>query len=285
MASERSEKYIGLIVRVGAYALLALAGLALFALILAAAGGYFVSSAVGVFLAAAIANSLVMRIFERAHLADVGLTWTPASVRNLLLGLAGGTAAACLVLAGPLLAGVAELQGVPGGQMHWRTLLFVTVLLLLGAAGEELLFRGYGFQVLLQALGPFATILPVSVLFALAHSGNLNISFLGLFNTLLWGILLGCAFLRSGDLWLPIGLHWGWNWALPLFGVNLSGFTMEVTGYVMHWKIGPVWSGGEYGPEGGVLTSGVLLLLSIGLWKAPVRRQKAFLLRSPEEED
>ena len=147
-----------------------------------------------------------------------------------------------------------------------------------------MLFRGYGFQVLLAALGPFATILPVSVLFALAHSANLNVSPLALCNTFLWGVLLGCAFVRSGDLWLPIGLHLGWNWALPMFGVNLSGFTMRVTGYAMHWKVGPIWSGGDYGPESGVLTSGVLVLLAIYLWKAPVLRQNAFLLRSRHEE-
>ena len=102
-------------------------------------------------------------------------------------------------------------------------------------------------------------------------------------NTMAWGVLLGYSFVRSGDLWLPIGLHFGWNWALPLFGVNLSGFTMEVTGYALHWKIGPVWSGGAYGPEGGVLTSVVVVLLFVYLWKAPIRRQQAFLLRDSEE--
>src|SRR6266513_588831 len=97
---------------------------------------------------------------------------------------------------------------------------------------------------LLRAVGPFATILPVSVLFGLAHSTNQNVSPLAVVNTVLWGVLLGYAFIRSGDLWLPIGLHFGWNWTLPLLGENLSGFTMGVTGYAMHWKAGVLWSGG-----------------------------------------
>jgi hypothetical protein len=74
-------------------------------------------------------------------------------------------------------------------------------------------------------------------------------------------------------------LHFGWNWALPLLGVNLSGFTMGVTGYSLHWKIGGLWSGGEYGPEGGLLTSAIVVLLFIFLHKAPIQHQEAFLLR------
>ena len=52
----------------------------------------------------------------------------------------------------------------------WPSLLFVSIILLFGAVGEEMLFRGYGFQVLVKAIGPFATILPMAVLFGLAHS-------------------------------------------------------------------------------------------------------------------
>jgi uncharacterized protein len=90
--------------------------------------------------------------------------------------------------------------------------------------------------------------------------------------------LFGYAFLRSGDLWLPIGLHFGWNFTLPLFGVNVSGLTMKLTAVQMEWTVGPLWSGGEYGPEASVLTSVVLVGLSLYLWKAPVRFQEPRLL-------
>ena len=197
--------------------------------------------------------------------------------RNLLLGLGGGAGSALLVLGIPLLVGAAEWVPAPGSQ---ASMLFVFVLLIFGAAGDEMLFHGYGFQVLLGALGPWATILPTSVLFAWAHSSNLSVSPLALANTAAWGALLGWAFWRSGDLWLPIGLHAGWNWALPLMGVNISGFTMNVTGYAIRWKVSAVFSGGDYGPEGGVLTTAVLALLFVGLWKAPVRRQPALLVKA-----
>jgi membrane protease YdiL (CAAX protease family) len=284
MPSQKAAKLLGLALRVGVYALLAIAGTLLFGQVLLIFG-YLVASALGVFLAAVIANSLAMRIFERAHLVNIGLAWNPSSVRNLLVGLAGGGGAASIVLAGPAMFRLAEFQAVASPEPHWRTLLYVTAILIFGAVGEELLFRGYAFQAVMASLGPFATILPFGVIFGFAHVSNPGISDLGLINTMAWGIVLGYAFLRSGDLWLPIGVHLGWNWALPLAGVNLSGFTMNVTGYALHWKIGPLWSGGDYGPEGGLLTSGVVVLLCIYLWKAPVRRQVPFLVRNLAGED
>ena len=284
MLDEKVSNMLGVALRVGIYVLFVLVGLFLFAWTLTAVGGYLVASAVGVFLTALVANGLVMRIFERAHLTQIGLGWSGASVRNLLVGLAGGTGAACMVLALPVVFHLAEFQAVPGADPRLRTVLFVGGVLIFGALGEEMLFRGYAFQVLVAHVGRYATVLPFGILFGLAHHDNLNASTLSLVNTSAWGILLGYAFLRSGDLWLPTGLHLGWNWALPLFGVNLSGFTMKVTGYALHWRIGALWSGGDYGPEGGLLTTGIVVLLFLFLWKAPVCRQRAFLAPDLEED-
>lgn len=274
-----------MLLRVGIFALIALLGnYLIFPTIIAFLGvPILVVATLGTFAAAAVANAIVLRIYERGQLADIGLEWTAASRRNLAIGAAGGVCAALIVLAGPLLVRAADLQAVPNEPFHWPSALFVSIVLLFGAVGEEMLFRGYAFQVLVKAIGPFATILPVSVLFGLAHSGNLNFSGLALINTMLWGIVLGYAFLLSGDLWLPIGLHFGWNWTLPWFGANLSGFTMGITGYSMHWKIGGLWSGGAYGPEGGLLTSVTVVAVFFYLQRAPIQHQEAFLLQEAHE--
>jgi hypothetical protein len=128
-----------------------------------------------------------------------------------------------------------------------------------------------------------AAIVPVGVLFALMHSGNPNANWFGLANTAGLGILVGYAFFRPRDLWLPIGLHFGWNFTLPLFGVNLSGLRMNITGHEMVWTAGNLWSGGEYGPGASLLTSAVLFLLFVYLWKAPLRRQRSLLTDPPAE--
>jgi membrane protease YdiL (CAAX protease family) len=229
-------------------------------------------------------NLLSLRIFESRPFADAGLWWNHAGARNLLLGLAGGIGSAVLVLFPPVAVGAAHFVHIENPEANIGTLAFTFVVLFCGASGEELVFRGYGFQILLRSLGPYATILPVGVLFAALHSFNPHASYIGIANTAGFGILFGYAFLRSRDLWLPIGLHFGWNVTLPLFGASVSGLRIGVTGYRLEWTSGALWSGGEYGPEGSILTSAVILILFAYVWKAPVRAQTSPLAGPPAGE-
>jgi len=243
-----------------------------------------VLGAVATVLASAlVVNWVSLRIYERLSLLDLGLWWNRASSHNLGVGVAAGAGAACLVLAPPLLFGWAHMEPTPAEQPSFGALVFAAAMLAGGVVGEELLFRGYGFQILLADVGPFATILPVSVVFALLHGNNPNANWYGIANTAGFGALFGYAYLRSRDLWLPVGLHFGWNFTLPLFGVNLSGLRMNVTGSEMSWTAGNLWSGGAYGPEASLPTSAVVALLFVWLWKAPVRRQFSPITGPPAE--
>ncbi len=258
MTVESSPDKVGILLRVGLFVVIGWLGVSLFPLLMLPLAGIVVTSALSVFAAAAVANAITVRVYERGRLSDLGLGWTNTSLREFLFGLAGGGGAAVVILAGPLAAGVARFDPVPGVEHPWAGFAFVSVVLLFGAAGEEMLFHGYAFQLLIRSLGAFATILPSSVLFGLAHLGNQNVTMLGALNTVFWGILFGYAYVRTNALWLPIGLHFGWNFVLPIFGVNLSGFTMGVTGYALHWRAGDLWSGGSYGPEGSLLTTAIV---------------------------
>ena len=82
---------------------------------------------------------------------------------------------------------------------------------------------------------------------------------------MLWGAILGYACVRTKALWMPIGLHFGWNLAFPLLGADLSGFTMRLTGYALLWTGSSLWSGGDYGPEGGILTTVAAACVALGL--------------------
>jgi len=246
-------------------------------------GGGFAGPIMAVLVAAVFASWLCLRAFEDLPLAALGLWWNRASADNLAAGLAGGIGSACLVLVPPLVLGVAHLQFT--GPFSWSGMAFTTIFLMVGATGEELLCRGYAFQVLMSRLGPFATVVPMGALFGLLHAGNPHATWFGIANTAGFGMLFGYAYVRSRDMWLPIGLHFGWNFTLPLFGANLSGIKIinEVTGHSMVWTAGDLWSGGEYGPEASVLTSAVLLAVFAFLWKAPIRRQDSPLTDPPKE--
>ena len=264
--------------RVGLYIFLYLIALFVLPNLLIWLGGYFFGGILSQFAAAIWTNWLALRIDGRLRLADIGLQWTRASPRNLALGVAAGVGAAALVLLPPLAAHLARLGPASEPRARWDVFLFTTAVLMLGAAGEEILFRGYGFQMLFRVWGPHATIFMVGALFAVLHGGNPNSNWLALLNTAGFGILFGYAFLRSGDLWLPIGLHFGWNFTLPLFGANVSGLTMKLSGYELQWSAGSLWSGGEYGPEGSILIPVSLLALALFLWKAPIQKQEPRLV-------
>jgi uncharacterized protein len=259
---------IGILLRVGLFILIGWLGMVIFPILIFPLAGLLVTSAMVPFAAAAVANAITVRVYERGRLSDLGLGWTATSKREIFIGFAAAAGAAVVILVGPLATGFAYFERSPGVEHRWAGLMFVSLVLLFGAAGEEMLFRGYAFQLLVRSIGAFATILPVSILFGMAHLGNPNATLLSAINTALWGILLGFAYWRTNALWLPIGLHFGWNFTLPLFGVNLSGFTMGVTGYGLHWRSGDLWSGGLYGPEGSILTSGIVVLLFFVIQRA-----------------
>lgn len=259
----------GLLIRAFLFLLFVRAGVWLAgALLYALFGSLLVAAALGVFLASAAATAVVIRVFERGRLEDVGLGWWPRGGRHLLAGTTAGLAAGFAAVMLPAAFGLAEVARTDSPELAFSAgkFLFVSALLWFGAAGEELMFRGYAFQILLRRLGPAWTIVPFAALFASAHAGNPHASVPGLGVTLLWGLVLGYAFHRSGDLWLPIGIHFGWNWALPLLGVPVSGFTMGLTGLAVRWQAGPLWSGGEYGIEAGLPGAAAAVALGVWLW-------------------
>jgi membrane protease YdiL (CAAX protease family) len=259
---EKKPDVLGLILRVGLFVLIGWLSLQIFGIVLLwLTGSPLITATMAVFAAASLANAITVRIYERGQLSALGLGWSHISSREFLLGMGSGAAAATVVLLLPVAAGAAYFEKVPPSEHIFASLAFVSIVLLFGAFGEEMLFHGYAFQLLIRRLGAFATILPAAVIFGFAHMDNPNRNLLGIGNTMLWGVLLGYAYLRTGALWLPIGLHFGWNVALPLFGANLSGFTMGVTGYTLHWKAGDLWSGGGYGPEGSLLTTAIVVVL------------------------
>jgi len=272
----------GLLLRVGIFMITGIVTLQIVSVLLAWAG-ILVQAAMAVFASAAVANALTMRIFERGGLSNLGLGWLPGSFRNLSYGLLGGLGSALAVTGLPVLLGLATVSKDPQTSFNIPSLIFLLTVMIFGAIGEELLFHGYAFQLLLRKLGAFQTLLPSGVLFAAAHTNNLSANYLSAFNTFLWGTFLGLCFLRSGDLWLPIGVHSGWNWALPLLGANVSGFKMATTGLNLTWHIPPLFSGGEYGPEAGLLTTLVLPVLGWCLYKAPIASTRPDLFDNDTE--
>lgn len=155
-------------------------------------------------------------------------------------------------------------------RINVRTLIVGTVVfgvILAAAMAEELAFRGYPFQRLVEGMGPVGAILVLSALFGAVHLQNPHVSdnrlvqIAAFTNTLLIGIVLALAYLRTRALWFPFGLHFAWNAALGLFfGLPVSG-TNDFSVIVHSRAVGPEWLlGGAYGIEAGFIGTLVILL-------------------------
>jgi len=78
-------------------------------------------------------------------------------------------------------------------------------------------------------------------------------------NTALVGVLLAICYLRTRALWLPLGIHFAWNFVQGyVLGFPVSGIALQHS--IFQAKIiGPAYlTGGAYGPEGSILSLGVI---------------------------
>mgnify|MGYP001374616482 CR=1 FL=1 len=124
-----------------------------------------------------------------------------------------------------------------------------------GAFFEEFIFRSLILRGLVALfLGrKWPAIIISAALFGYAHLNNPNASYITAFGNALGGLMYGIAFLGGKNIWLPVGLHFGWNFFQgPIFGFPVSGLTyqsligQETTG-------SDLLTGGAYGPEAGLV--------------------------------
>jgi membrane protease YdiL (CAAX protease family) len=193
-------------------------------------------------------------------LAAMGLGWKPQAKRQIVGGIAFGGLLVGLCVAVILATSTVAIHT----SFNARALLHAALafyVLGVAAMAEETAFRGYPFQRLVEAIGPVAAVILAAVGFGLIHGYNPEVSRLAIANTVLFGVLLAVAYLRSGALWLPWGIHFGWNAALGLgFGLPLSGVKLFASVVRMN-PVGPTWiTGGGYGIEGGGLATAVIAL-------------------------
>jgi uncharacterized protein len=171
-------------------------------------------------------------------------------------------------------------------NLHSMTRVAVVLgVLTMGALAEELMFRGYPFQRLVEGIGPTGAIVVFSVLFGVVHLSNPGAGVWGLINTVAIGVLLALAYLRTRALWLPWGIHFAWNATLGLLlGLPVSG--LRLFNVVVHGTaLGPTWlTGGGYGIEASASGAMAVLVGLVVIWKTPVRRVASSDTLSPAEE-
>lgn len=132
------------------------------------------------------------------------------------------------------------------------------------AIGEEYLTRGYIQGLLKNNLGPIPAILGTSLIFAVLHIFNAHLlqSPIPILVLFIAGILLGLSREVSGGLWMPIGIHFSWNFFMGnIYGIPVSGHQIIENPVITSQADGPhLLSGGDFGLEGSILLLIVILI-------------------------
>ncbi len=217
-----------------------------------------------------------VRLFERRGPSALGFNASGPKrfVRGYLVGLAFLAAVIGTIWA----AGgyVVEGPGAFGTAAVGAALLPIGVLMLgfiIQGSTEEILFRGWLMQLIASRHGLWIAVIGNSVLFALAHAGNIEPSrelYVGLANIVLFGLFISLYAAREGSLWGVCGWHAAWNWLLGLgFGLEVSGMRVDTVPLIADLadKPGAAWwlTGAAFGPEASLVTTAVLLVGTIVL--------------------
>lgn len=210
-----------------------------------------------VYLASVVALTWAFcRFLDRTSIRELGFQ-RHAWFAKLAAGWGLGTALQLLIVGAMAVAGWLTLERAGGRPLDLSASVVAWVVI---SFNEELAFRGYILQRLTRAWGLPAAVVVSSLVFVGVHALNPNVQPLAMVSLFAAGLLLASAYLVCRSLWLPIGLHIGWN----LAEVNLLGFPGSgiqepaILHSIVH---GPeILTGGAFGPEGGLVGLTITLI-------------------------
>ena len=241
-----------------------------------------VSGVAGV-LAAILSVWLAGRFLDRRPFSAFGFRLGAGWWLDLLFGMLLGGLLMTVVFLVELGLGWVRITGAfetyGTGAPFAVSMLLPTAAFLCVGFYEETVFRGYQLRNAAEglnypALGPRNAVLLAwflsSVFFAVLHADNPNATPISTFNIVLAGLMLGFGYVLSGELAIPIGLHVTWNlFQGAVYGFPVSGFGPFGATLLATEQGGPeLWTGGSFGPEGGLLILAVMLLgmSLVALW-------------------
>jgi uncharacterized protein len=226
---------------------------------------------------------LAGRFLDRRPFADFGFHLSGGWWLDLLFGMALGALLMTTVFLVQSGLGWVTVTGsfeslVPGAPF-WLAVLVPATLFVCVGFYEELVSRGYQLRNAAEglnssSLGPRGAVLLAwalsSAIFGYLHAANPNATILSTANVALAGLMLGCGYVLTGELAIPIGLHVTWNFFQgTVFGFPVSGLQIGGATFLSIEQGGPdLWTGGPFGPEGGLLAPAAMALgiLLTALW-------------------
>jgi len=227
---------------------------------------FFIASLIDELIAVTASVYIARRYLDKRSFASLGFKWEPSVIlRDIVTGIV-----ITFIMMGLIFLAMTELGWLHFESFAWntdpipvvagQTLLFFAIFILVGF-NEELLSRGYHLQTITSGLNLYWGLAISSAIFGGLHLSNPNATWVSAVGIFFAGLFLAYGYVRTGQLWLSIGLHLGWNFFEGIvFGFPVSGLA---TYPLIHINVsGPeAWTGGAFGPEAGLI---VLPALALG---------------------
>jgi len=210
---------------------------------------------------------LFWKVYDRKPIREIGMINIKKGYKDLIKGLVFGAVSLILVFIILLYTEQITLINPFSKPNFSYALLTGLIIFIFVGINEEMFARGYCMTVLKQTGNKYVVVIVSAIIFALMHSLNPSVTLLSYLNLFLFGLLTAYMFIKSGNLWLPIGYHIAWNY----FEGNVFGFLVSGQGaagiYNLNVPVYNIINGGEFGPEGGIVVTFIVLAGLIYIWK------------------
>ena len=209
------------------------------------------------------------KFIDRKPLMSIGLS-VKDKANEMLIGLGFALAFIGGLFLVLWLIGAINITGYVGFKPG---VFIVSVMLFMAAFDEELIFRGYILNNMMDSTGNrWIALAGSSLLFALLHSGNTNVwsTWVPMTELFAAGFILGISYTFTKNLWFPTFFHFGWNFFQGLFGFEISGINVDSWKMISHENTGNVpdiVSGGAFGIEGSVITLSCTIICTYLIFK------------------
>ena len=209
------------------------------------------------------------KFIDRKPLMSIGLS-VKDKANEMLIGLGFALAFIGGLFLVLWLIGAINITGYVGFKPG---VFIVSIMLFMAAFDDELIFRGYILNNMMDSTSNrWIALAGSSLLFALLHSGNTNVwsTWVPMTELFAAGFILGISYTFTKNLWFPTFFHFGWNFFQGLFGFEISGFNVDSWKIISHENTGNVpdiVSGGAFGIEGSVITLSCTIICTYLIFK------------------
>ena len=220
-------------------------------------------------LGSLLALWVATKFIDRKPLMSIGLS-IKDKTNEMLIGLAFALAFIGGLFAILWLIGAINVTGYVGFKPG---VFIVSMMLFMAAFDEELIFRGYILNNMMDATSNrWIALAGSSVLFALLHAGNPSIwsTWVPMTELFAAGFILGISYTFTKNLWFPTFFHFGWNFFQGLFGFEISGLNVDSWKMISHENtsnVPDIVSGGSFGIEGSVITLSCTIICTYLIFK------------------